>query len=227
MLFEYRSNRKDIWPAIISCCTQVRYLAARQAVPGRAVNSSSDADRAQVMKIIHSAGGPLIGLDRDHVPRWSGIAGKRFIGDQSPFPTDHEAVGDLTDGVNRPPVDIAKLQGIVGDGLLITVPFRTAIIRADRTSVYMAQVEYAEAGWSFSEISKADFDKAEFQTHEDIYFHTRSCIYLFFDSAYPGEMIEDDYLSFDIAEGNYALSFALYDPDPLTNLLLYRITRSS
>jgi hypothetical protein len=178
------------------------------------------------MKIIQSAGGSLIGLDRDRVHHWSGIAGKSFIGEQSPFPTDYEAVIDLTCGVGRPPADIAKLQGIIGDGLLITMPFETAIIQSDGASVYMAQAEYSEADWSFSSLGRADFDKAEFRTKEDVQFHTKSCTYLFFDSAYPADMIEDDYLSFELEQGKYTLSCAYYNPDPETGLYLYRITKS-
>jgi Immunity protein 21 len=177
------------------------------------------------MKIIQSAGGSLIGLNRDHLPCWSGIAGKHFIGEQSPFPTDYEAVIDLTCGIGRPPVDIAKLEGIIGDGLLITMPFETAIIQSDRTFVYMAQVECAEPDWSFSEISRAHFDKAQFWTQDDVHFHTKACTYLFFDSAYPSEMIEDDYLSFEIEEGDYVFSCAYDRADPRVGLYLYRITR--
>ena len=109
---------------------------------------------------------------------------------------------------------------------MISMPFRTAIIQSERTSVYMAQVEYAEAGWSFAAISRKDFDKAEFHPNDDVHFHTRACTYVFFDSAYPSDMIEDDYLSFELEEGNYTLSCAYFNPDPSAGVLLYRITRS-
>jgi hypothetical protein len=130
------------------------------------------------MKIIRSAGGPSIMLDRDLMHHWSGVFGKRFVGKQSPFVTDYEAACDLTNGAGRPPVNIAKLQGIADCGLLIPMPFETAIIESDGTSVYIAQVQYAELDWSFSAISRRDFDKAEFRTRRHLLsykdFHLRS-----------------------------------------------------
>ena len=106
------------------------------------------------------------------------------------------------------------------DALLISMPFEIVIIEANGLSAYLAQVEYAEADWSFSEVSIKDFSNDKFQYH--IPFSSRGDTYTLFDAAYLPSEIGDDCLSFSLAAGNYTLS-ATYNADQVKGLFLYKI----
>ena len=175
------------------------------------------------MKAIKSNGGPLIGLDREHLPLWTGIEGKGFIGEAAPFANDYEAAGDLTDGRRHPPCSISKITGIAAEGLLITMPLRTAIVSLDNDAVYIVQAEYVDPEWDFSMVRRSDFDRAAFDPKEDVYFSCRSCTYVFFDAAYPGDEIANDCITFDLHRGHYVFSTSLHSPDERTGLILCKI----
>jgi len=176
------------------------------------------------MKVIESLGGPLIGLDRDHMHLWTGTDSKGFIGEQSPFTNDYEAASELINGRRRSPCNVAKINGTVVDGLLITMPLQTAVIAADGNSIYIAQVEFAEENWSFSMVSTSDFDKAVFDPTQDVHFSSEACTYIFFDAAYSGDDIKDDCISFELHEGNHILSSSVYSPHDSLGLILCQIT---
>jgi hypothetical protein len=89
------------------------------------------------MTIIRSAGGPFVGLSREVAHHWSGVFGKRFVGEMSSFLTDYEAAGALTDGVLAPPTYIAKLSSDSLDAILLSMPFSTAIIDVDQNDAYI------------------------------------------------------------------------------------------
>ena len=179
------------------------------------------------MKVIQSAGGSLIGLDRDHLHLWSGINGKTFIGEHSPFRTDYEAAGHLVDGRSYPPCNIAKITGVAATGLLITMPNQTAVLDLDRDAIYIAQIEYGDADWGFHLLRRSDFDEAIYDSKQDVIFSCKSCTYVFFDAAYTGQEILDDCLTFDLDAGQYLLSSALYEPDDRTGLILSKITKTA
>ena len=179
------------------------------------------------MKIIQSEGGPLIGFDREVVHYWSGIAGKRFVGETSPYDNDYEALCDMLKGRKNSPSNIGKFSGLFADGLLIRIPDETTVVEATGGSVYIAQVEAAEADWSFSLIRPSDFNKVEYDKKNKIHFYTKACAYMFFDAAYAAEDIGDDYIGFELEEGHYVFSNGFYRQDELAELILYKIEKLS
>ena len=80
------------------------------------------------MKIIESYGGPLIGLSRCDVQHWSGIEGKLFIGDASPFSNDYDAIKSAMLDDNKLSGYLAKMTGVTDEGLLINTPVRTLVV---------------------------------------------------------------------------------------------------
>jgi hypothetical protein len=172
------------------------------------------------MKIVQSAGGPLIGLELDCLHSWGGVSGRTFVDAGSPLSNDYEATAGVTN-------TIGKLKGASCEGLLIAMPFETAIIESDGNSVYIAQAECAEPDWSFSDVKMADFERADFLASEDVRFRAKGGRYVVFDSAYPASQIGDDCLTFNLSRGSYTMSFSLYDPSPEASLLLYRIRKTA
>lgn len=177
------------------------------------------------MKTIKSAGGPLIGLDRDQIQLWTGIEGKGFIGDDSPFDTDYEAAGYLIDGRTYPPCCVAKITGVAATGLLITMPSQTAVLDLDRNGIYIAQVEYGDPEWGFHRVDSSDFKKAQFNPEHDVNFSCKSCKFIFFDAAYSGRDIGNDFLYFELDEGQYTFSSTVYEQDNRTGLVLCKIMK--
>ena len=176
------------------------------------------------MKGITSAGGPYIIIDRDSARFWGANERKTFSLASSPFSDDYEAAGDLTDGVSHPPCNIAKLVGMHGEALLITMPFEIAIIGASASCVYLAQAEYADPEWSFSHVSIDIFNAANFD--EEVPFVSNGATYTIFDSAYLSEEVNKDCLDFKLDAGNYVLAASMHKPDQRTGLLLYKIERA-
>ena len=173
------------------------------------------------MKIAKSEGGPFIGISHDQLQHWSGIAGTRFVGERSTYSNDYQAAGTLVDGVSAPPCSIAKLSGLRGDALLLSMPFETAVIEADGRSAFLAQVHYADEDWSFLMLSTMDFKRADYDEH--IPFSSEGGAFVFFDAAYPAEDVGENYVSFDLPRGHYVLSAALYYSDSRTLCTLYRV----
>ncbi len=161
------------------------------------------------MKVITSLGGPFVGLDVTCANRWGGNDSKRFVGEASPFPDDYEAAGFLTNGRPNPPCSIASLTGAAGWAFLISMPSETALLHADGQSVHIAQAEYADADWTFDEISRKDFEQADFGQEPSITFRTTATNYVLFDSVYPFEEVDDNRIEFFLSEGEYRLSAAL------------------
>ena len=178
------------------------------------------------MRTIRSNGGPLIGIDRDHMHLWTGIDGKGFIGEAAPFASDYEAAGYLLDGRNHPPCCIAHIQGDSAHGLLITMPNRTAVLNLDRDAIYIVQLEYGDSDWGFDQISRVDFDKAVFNLRGSVVFSCKSCTYALFDAAYAGHEIADECLTFTLDEGQHIFSSAIYEPDKKTGLILCKISKN-
>ncbi|MCW6511410.1 hypothetical protein [Lichenifustis flavocetrariae] len=109
---------------------------------------------------------------------------------------------------HHPPTNIAKLPGSVLDALLITLPVETAVVGADHTSVSIAQVEAADPGWLFSDISAVDYQKANFTKKAIL--ETQSCVFVIFDAAYRFKDVGTEFLSFEIQQGNHHLTDAIY-----------------
>jgi hypothetical protein len=176
------------------------------------------------MKAIKSNGGPLIGLDRDHMRLWTGIDGKGFIGDDAPFSNDYEAGCDLLGGPRYCPRSISKIAGVAAEGLLISMPLQTAVVPLDRDAIYIAQVEYADTEWDFHMVGPSDYDRAVFDPMQNVSFSCKACTYVFFDAAYAGDEIVDDCITFDLDAGQYVFSTSLYNQNKRTGLILCKIT---
>lgn len=174
------------------------------------------------MKVAKSDGGPFIVLALNLKHRWSGIAGKRFIGERSPFPNDYEAAGSVV--LRKPPRDIAKLSSEWGDALFLNMPFETTIVEADGRSASIAQVHYADEDWSFSRLSRADFEGVRYDEH--IPFSSDGSGLVIFDAAYPAEDVGDDFVSFELPPGDHVLSAGFYYPDSRTLCTLYKVTKA-
>lgn len=178
------------------------------------------------MKSIQSAGGPLIALDVDQLPSWSGVFGKDFIGKNSRFETDYDAVRYFAHGRHKPPRAVALLGDHSSGPILIAMPFETAIIEADHHCIYMAQVEYADHNWDFRSVSTHDFEIADFDARDRIFFSCKDCTCKLFDAAYAACDVGDDCLTFEMVAGEYVLSAAEYKPDERIGLILYKIQRA-
>lgn len=178
------------------------------------------------MKTIQSAGGPLIGLDREHLQRWSGVIGKNFLSKDTCFTTDYEAAGSLTNSKDAPPCAVALLNGERNFGILISMPFETAVIEISGQSTYIAQVKYSNADWRFDEKLFEYFRKADFLLKDSVNFSCQMGIYVLFDAAYASQNVGDDFLQFRMDAGNHVLSAAEYTPDGDTGLILYKIQKA-
>lgn len=174
------------------------------------------------MKTIQSEGGPLIGIDRTHLHRWTGIDGKEFIGEASPFATDYEAICSLTD---HEPRCIFELKDMIASGFLIVEPWETAILDIDQNAIYIAQIICGEPDWTFDQITIEYFENAITHEDENFTFFTQSCSYILFDSAYPGKDIDNNYLSFDLDSGEYLMSSGFHESDDGTELTLIKIRK--
>ena len=175
------------------------------------------------MKTITSAGGPYIVIDREGARLWGANEKKTFSSPSLPFPDDYEAAGDLTDGVSHPPCNIAKLVGEHAEALLITMPYEIAIVGTSASCVYLAQVQYADPEWSFSQVSADTFSEANFD--EELLFVSPGAAYMVFDSAYLPEEVGRDCLEFGLGAGKFVFSAAMHKPDQRTGLFLYRLRR--
>ena len=158
------------------------------------------------MKTITSLGGPLIGINRAFANHWSGIDGKQFVGDTSPFSSDYEAAGDLISGRGKPPCNIAKSTGRYSEALLVAPPVETAFVMRSNTSIFLAQIEAAEPDWSFSNLSKADFDRANFSKRPTMKFMTKNCSFVLFDSASAWDWVKNEFIEFELEQGCYFFS---------------------
>ena len=175
------------------------------------------------MKVI-SLGGPYVGLDITCADRWGGNDSNRFVGEASSFANDYEAAGFLTNGRPNPPCSIASLTGTAGCAFLISMPSETALLHADDRSIHIAQTEYADADWTFDEISRSDFEQANFNCRTSATFRTKATIYVLFDSVYPFEEVDDNRIEFFLNEGEYSLTAALYK-DASKGLVFCKIER--
>ncbi len=177
------------------------------------------------MKTIQTAGGPLIGLDQDVAHRWCGNFGSGFVGENGIYSSDYDAAGAVSTKV--PPVDVGTVRGEDYNGLLISMPFRTAIVGIEDGSVYIAQVENANMDWSFSKLGLNDFLCQNSKGYSEVKFESPACTYILFDAAYAYEEVGDDCLKFPLREGRFVFSACHYNPDPETSLILYRIREAA
>ena len=161
------------------------------------------------MKVITSLGGPFVGLDVTCAGQWGGNDSRRFMGEASLFSKDYDAAGFLTTGRANPPCSIASLAGAGGWAFLISMPSETALLHADGQFIHIAQALYADEDWTFDEISRIDFEKADFGQEPSIRFRTKATTYVLFDSVYPFEEVDDNRIEFFLNEGDYSLSAAL------------------
>ena len=165
-----------------------------------------------------------MGLDVRCANQWGGNDSKRFVGQASSFANDYEAAGFLTTGRANPPCSIAALTGAAGWAFLISMPCETALLHADGQSVHIAQAEYADADWTFDQISRSDFERADFTRRTSVTFRTVATRYVLFDSVYPFEEVDDNRIEFFLSEGEYRLSAALYK-DASKGLIFCKIER--
>ena len=176
------------------------------------------------MKIIESYGGPLIGLSRCDVQHWSGIEGKLFIGDASPFSDDYDATKFAMLGDDNLCGYLAKLTGVTCEGLLINTPVRTLVVASDDRSVYLAQIESSETGWSPAMIEKEHFNLGT-KSHDKISINVKNGDFILFDSSAPSDGIEDDFLAVDLNEGLYTCESAIYKVKGEAKLILIRMEK--
>ena len=179
------------------------------------------------MKVITSYGGPFVGLDSNSVAAWSGIGGKRFIGDASPYPNDYEAGGVLTDGRTYAPCNTAKIDGEMYSAFLISIGFDLFLMRADPEAIFMFQVEYADADWLESSVSDNDFACADFDPRESVSLIFETDIIHIFDSVGEVHEFEKNRLDLSIKPGRYTLYTSIYQPDENTQLFLHKLIRDN
>jgi len=177
------------------------------------------------MRVIESNGGPIIGLHREAVSHWLGIDGRGFVDSASQFNNDYEAACAVVHGRTRPPCNGAILEGPNGHAIVFSRSLETAVIMSDGNAAYLAQVEYSDPDWSFSNIRIEDFDKAVFQHGISEALRLNSGNIVLFDSAYPGGEIGDDSIEFSLNDGIYRVDSALYHPDDSTALILFKIIK--
>lgn len=175
------------------------------------------------MKTIQSNGGPIMGLNRDHLGSWGGVDRMQFMGADPPCENDYEALGAVLSRAR--PVSVLRLQGVTANALLLAMPLETAVIAADGNSAYLAQVHYADPKWSFDMITRNDFERAPYNFDKIVDFTTENGEYVFFDAAWPGNEIRNDCLIVPFDAGRYTLMSALCFPDEETHTILYRISR--
>ena len=179
------------------------------------------------MKVITSYGGPFVGLDSNSVAAWSGIGGKRFIGDASPYANDYEAGGALTNGRQHAPCNTAKIDGEMYSAFLISIGFDLFLMRADPEAIFMFQVEYADADWLESSVSDNDFACADFDPRESVSLIFETDIIHIFDSVGEVHEFEKNRLDLSIKPGRYTLYTSIYQPDENTQLFLHKLIRDN
>ncbi len=177
------------------------------------------------MKVIETTGGPFIAISQDKADRWSGIEGKRFSGHDMPFEHDYEAgCAQFYNQANRRPL-IAKFSNNEVDVALFGEPMPTCVVATDGSSAYLGQAHYAPEEWSYSEISKNDFDRAGFENYVGFRINHTGQRMVVFDSSCQFGWVDDDRLEFDLSPGRYRISAALYNPGRGTLLTLIRMLR--
>ena len=177
------------------------------------------------MKTILSAGGPLVGLELGLAKHWSGIDGKRFFSNGILSANDYEAACDPRNGVIGRPRNIDKISGITGEALLIAMPLQTAVIDSDGNHVLIAQIDVAEENWSFTCLTRKDFDAPAFKPRSEVFFSVPPCGFVFFDASNSWDWVGHDILQFNLNGGNYRFTDSFYDPDEQTSLILYKIVK--
>lgn len=175
------------------------------------------------MMTIHSAGGPLIAIDKRDLRRWGGINRKSFT--SSPGRTDYEVAGRLTDGRDHRACLTTIVDGGTSEGILISMPLETAVIVQEKNCIQIAQIEFGDPEWTFDLLSPDAFKNASFAPEDDVCFSCANCEYVLFDSAYDGLSVKDDHLVFSLFMGEYIISSAAYEPDERTGLILHQIQK--
>ena len=176
------------------------------------------------MKIIESYGGPLIGLNRCDLQHWGGIEDKLFIGDAAAFANDYEAVGLAMLNDRKLAGYLAKINGVRHEGLLINTPLPTLIVASDDRSVYLAQIESSEIGWSRSMITKDHFSLGK-KDDEIIYLNVKDGGWIIFDSSASWDCMGEDFLEVDLKEGVYACESANYKEKGEVELIMIRLEK--
>ena len=177
------------------------------------------------MKIIESAGGPLIGLSRCDLQDWSGIEGKRFIGEAAPFSDDYEAVGSAMFGGRRAVGSLSRISGSTHEGLLVNLPLKTLIVASNDQSVHLAQIWSSEINWSTSMITTDYFDQGK-KEEEILIIEVKPGGFVFFDSACPSSWLEDNFLSVDLSAGRYVCESAIWIVKGQAELIIIRMERN-
>lgn len=162
---------------------------------------------------------------RNFMQQWSGAFGKRFIGEDSPFATDYDALGEFTDGRRRPIQNLTRFPNPITPTLLFAVPVDTAVVMTSGGSVLIAQVEAAEENWSFSDINPSDFEQATFDPDQVFQIELETCTFAIFDSAYDAQDIGNDLIEFEIESGSYLVNSGTLSHRDLAELNLFKLEK--
>jgi hypothetical protein len=179
-----------------------------------------------VTEWISSNGGPLILLEEDLLPHWSGtdpprdgrVLDTRFRLDILSVATDYDRACSA-DGL------IATLD--VGTGTALVIggePLDTKWVRLKDDEGYLVR-------WLFAD-SDADVDAAVLGVPAHLFSKADLHIQIggpmrLFDSAFPGDQIVTSSALVEVSVGTYAVATAEYSPDSHTSILLHKLQRDA
>ncbi|MCW6510977.1 hypothetical protein [Lichenifustis flavocetrariae] len=176
------------------------------------------------MKTITSYGGPFIGLNRKDLIRWKGVFGKGSTSPQSPYESDYNTACALTGQDNLSFDHAGYFSNVMSKPIIIAPPVETALITCKADQVIIAQVEAAEADWSFDHITEDVIGDAHFSGSFQIDIDDESADYVFFDSSIDGGNL-DEFLLVHFERGRYAGADAIYNHEDRAHINLYMFTR--
>jgi hypothetical protein len=169
------------------------------------------------MDEIESNGGPLICIESRLSHQWLGIDGLSIKPDASTvgISTDYERT-DLRGYLRVLPLAHGAAL-ILGDRPLITGVWKNAL-----SQVIIWRISYAEEDDDIPAMLGSLPEKSFGAPLESIEFTFGSSKVLIFDSAYPGNEKQLEFLSFDVMPGRYQVTTHRIKPAPQTELVLHR-----
>lgn len=171
------------------------------------------------MNWIQSEGGPLLGIGKEIVGLWRGIAGSSFLGKNNYKNTDYDRACEIKDYIGIIPVD--NYQAIVfGD-----MPLSTTIIK-NRKNIHVIRAFFMDPDPDINIIFRKYLYSDSINQVESINVNLPYNSILIFDSAIPGSEISEEYIEVSIDSGKYTVKTNEFNPDKRTSLLIHDFIRN-
>lgn len=173
------------------------------------------------MDWIRSSGGPLICIERDLAPLWTGIRGSKHsdLGDIEI--ADYDRACQVRDYVGR--VAVAGRHALIlGD-----MPLQTMVWCPINQLPLIVRVFYADPEADVIGILAKMLELDFSEPTEVIGFKVESGSILIFDSALSGSNVGEKCLSFELSPAAYLVMTKQFEPDERTSVLVHKFIRGT